>query len=107
MIRGGALLIHGLTDSPYSMRAVADVLRDRGIYSLALRMPGHGTVPSGLVTATWQDWLAAVRMGVRHVRGRIPAGAPLILVGYSNGGALALKYTLDAVEGKGGPVPRS
>ena len=105
VIRGGALLVHGLTDSPYSMRAVADVLRDRGIYSLALRMPGHGTVPSGLVTATWQDWLAAVRMGVRHVRGRIPAGAPLILVGYSNGGALALKYTLDAVEGKGGPVP--
>ena len=25
-IRGGALLIHGLTDAPYSMRAVADVL---------------------------------------------------------------------------------
>jgi hypothetical protein len=40
VIRGGALLVHGLTDSPYSMRAVADVLRDRGIYSLALRMPG-------------------------------------------------------------------
>ena len=34
------------------MRTVAEVLRDNGIYSLALRMPGHGTVPSGLVTAT-------------------------------------------------------
>jgi alpha-beta hydrolase superfamily lysophospholipase len=104
-IRGGALLIHGLTDSPYSMRAVAEVLRDNGIYSLSLRMPGHGTIPSGLVTATWADWLAAVRMGVRHVRSRIPEGAPLILVGYSNGGALALKYTLEAIEGQVGPLP--
>jgi alpha-beta hydrolase superfamily lysophospholipase len=46
-----------------------------------------------------------VRMGARHVRSRIPEEAPLILVGYSNGGALALKYTLDAVEGHGGRVP--
>jgi alpha-beta hydrolase superfamily lysophospholipase len=104
-IRGGALLIHGLTDSPYSMRSVAEVLRDNGIYSLALRMPGHGTLPSGLVSATWQDWLAAVRMGVRHVRSVIPEGAPLVLVGYSNGGALALKYTLDVIDGQGGPRP--
>ncbi len=98
-VRGGALLLHGLTDSPYSMRAVAGVLRDQGVYSLAMRMPGHGTVPSGLVTATWEDWLAAVRVGVRHVRSRIPEGAPLILVGYSNGGALALKYAINAIEG--------
>ena len=82
VIRAGALMIHGLTDSPYSMRAVADVLRDNGVYSLTLRMPGHGTVPSGLVHATWQDWMAAIRMGVRHVRGKIPRDAPLILVGY-------------------------
>ena len=44
-------------------------------------------------------------MGVRHVRTRTPRGAPLILVGYSNGGALAVKYTLDAIEGSGDPVP--
>ena len=87
------------------MRKLAEVLRDNGIYSLALRMPGHGTLPSGLVGATWGDWLAAVRMGVRHVRSRIPEGAPLVLVGYSNGGALALRYTLDAIEGRGGPLP--
>ena len=103
-IRAGALLVHGLTDSPYSMRAIAEVLRGNGVYSLALRMPGHGTVPSGLVRATWEDWLAAVRMGVRHVRTKIPQGAPLILVGYSNGGALVLKYTLDAIEARE-PVP--
>ena len=104
-VRGGALLIHGLTDSPYSMREVAEVLRDNDTYSLSLRMPGHGTVPSGLVTATAADWLAAVRMGVRHVQSKIPEGSPLVLVGYSNGGALALKYTLDVIDGHGGALP--
>jgi alpha-beta hydrolase superfamily lysophospholipase len=104
-IRGGALLVHGLTDSPYSMRAVARVLGDSGIYSLSLRMPGHGTVPSGLARSTWQDWLAAVRMGVRHVSARIPRDAPLLLVGYSNGGALVLKYTLEALEREGAARP--
>jgi alpha-beta hydrolase superfamily lysophospholipase len=104
-IRGGALLVHGLTDSPYSMRAVADVLSQHGLYSLALRMPGHGTVPSGLARSSWKDWLAAVRMGVRHVRASIPPDAPLLLVGYSNGGALVLKYTLDALEREGDPRP--
>jgi len=104
-LRGGALLLHGLTDSPYSMRAVAKVLAEHGIYSLAMRMPGHGTIPSGLVTAQWEDWLAAVRVGARHVRSRIPADAPFIVVGYSNGGALALKYTLETVEHQDDPIP--
>ena len=54
-IRAGALLVHGLTDSPYSMRAVADVLAERGVYSLALRMPGHGTLPPP-ARATCDGW---------------------------------------------------
>jgi alpha-beta hydrolase superfamily lysophospholipase len=103
-IAGGALLVHGLTDSPYSMRAVSETLKARGYYSLALRMPGHGTVPAGLVTAVWEDWIAAVRVGVRHVRGKIGPDKPLLLVGYSNGGALVLKYALDGIE-RGDPSP--
>ena len=61
-------------------------------------MPGHGAVPAGLTTVVWEDWLAAVRVGVRHVRERIGPDKPIVLVGYSNGGALVLKYTLDQVE---------
>ena len=104
-VRGGALLIHGLTDSPYSMRAIAEQLRADGYYSLALRMPGHGTVPAGLVTSGADDWSAAVRLGVRHVRARIGAGLPLVLVGYSNGGALVTRYTLEALEDSSLPRP--
>ena len=100
---GGALLVHGLTDSPYSMRTIAEDLRSRGYYVVALRVPGHGTVPAGLTTVTWEDWLAAVRVGARHIRTTIGEGKPLMLVGYSNGGALVLKYVFDALEGSGDP----
>ena len=100
---GGALLIHGLTDAPYSMRTIAEDLRARGYQVLALRVPGHGTVPAGLTDATWEDWLAAVRLGARHVSRTIGPDRPLLLVGYSNGGALVLKYALDALEGSGDP----
>lgn len=104
-IRGGALLVHGLTDAPYSMRAIADTLSAQGYYALAMRMPGHGTIPSGLVHATWEDWMAAVRVGVRHVRARIGPDKPVVLVGYSNGGALVVKYALDVLDGAPMPAP--
>jgi alpha-beta hydrolase superfamily lysophospholipase len=103
--RGGALLIHGLTDGPYSMRAVAERLNAAGFYTLSLRMQGHGTVPGGLVGAAWEDWIAAVRMGARHVQSQIGAGQPLVLVGYSNGGALVTKYALDAIADASLPQP--
>ncbi len=104
-IRGGALLLHGLTDSPYSMRSVAELLRDRGYYALALRLPGHGTVPGALTRVVWEDWMAAVRMAARHVARRAGPGRPFVLVGYSNGGALSVKYALDVADGA--PLPRS
>lgn len=95
---GAAVLLHGLTDSPYSMRNAARLYRDRGFVAVAIRMPGHGTVPAGLTDAKWEDWMAATRLAVREARRRVGAGKPLHLVGYSNGGALALKYSLDALE---------
>ena len=55
--RGGALLIHGLTDSPYSMRRLARILHEQGISVLCLRMPGHGTVPGALTDVAWEDWI--------------------------------------------------
>jgi len=100
---GGALLVHGLTDAPYSMRSIAEDLRGRGYQVVALRVPGHGTVPAGLTDVRWEDWLAAVRIAARDLRAQIGADKPLVLVGYSNGGALVLKYALDAIDGSGDP----
>jgi alpha-beta hydrolase superfamily lysophospholipase len=101
----GALLVHGLTDAPYSMRSIGEALRARGVYAVALRMPGHGTVPAGLTKASWRDWLAVVRLGARHVRQVVGPGKPVVLVGYSNGGALVTKYAVEVAEGSGDPAP--
>jgi alpha-beta hydrolase superfamily lysophospholipase len=94
---GAVVLLHGLTDSPYSLRHVARRYRDLGWAAVAPRLPGHGTVPSGLSTVDWEDWMASTRLAVREARRLAPDG-PLHVVGFSNGGALAMKYTLDALE---------
>lgn len=95
---GGILLLHGLTDSPYSMRSIAEIFREGGFYVLVARMPGHGTAPSGLKHARWQDWMAVLRIALRHVRTTIGEDRPLYIGGYSNGGTLAVKYTMDSLD---------
>jgi len=95
--RGAVVLLHGLTDSPYSLRHVAEAYRQQGYVAVALRLPGHGTVPAGLTDVDWQDWMAATRLAVREATRLAGVQAPLHLVGFSNGGALAVKYALDSL----------
>jgi alpha-beta hydrolase superfamily lysophospholipase len=97
---GGALLLHGLSDSPYSLRAIGDRLHRRGYHVVGLRLPGHGTAPSGLLQPQWEDFAAAVRIGAQHLRARIGEQAPLVIVGYSNGAALAAEYALARLQGE-------
>ena len=103
--RGGVLLLHGLTDSPYSMRHLARIYGAQGYFVVALRIPGHGTIPAELMRVNRRDWNAAVRLAARHVRDRIGPDLPFHMVGYSNGGALALQYALDALEEPNLPPP--
>lgn len=103
--RGVALMLHGLTDSPYSMRSTAELLFAQGFHVLALRLPGHGTAPAGIRQAHWEDWQGAVSIGARHLRSNENAGLPFVIVGYSNGGALALNYVLDALDDDTLPMP--
>lgn len=100
----GVLLLHGLSDSPYSMRALGERLQGAGAWVLGLRLPGHGTAPSGLVETRWQDMAAAVRLAAREVR-QATGDRPFYVVGYSNGGALALEYTLAALDEASLPAP--
>ena len=51
----GGVFLHGLTDSPYSLRHLAALYRDRGFIALGIRLPAHGTVPAALSKVTW-DW---------------------------------------------------
>ena len=95
--RGAAVMLHGLTDSPYSLRHIARLYRDAGFIVVGLRLPGHGTTPGALTDVTWQQWLAATRLAVREARRLVPEDESLHLVGYSAGGGLALKYALDGL----------
>ena len=65
------LLLHGLTDSPYSMHALAETFASQGLHVLALRLPGHGTAPAGLLSFEIEDMQAAVSLAMRDLRRRI------------------------------------
>ena len=101
---GGVLLLHGMSDSPYTLRALGETLNQHGYHVVALRLPGHGTAPSGLSHVTWQDMAAAVKLGMEHLASGL-GSKPLHIIGYSAGAVLALNYTLDAMEAGEAPVP--
>ena len=90
---------------PYSLRHVAKRYRDDGFVAVAIRLPGHGTVPAGLTDVEWEAWSEATRIAVREARRRAGPGTPLHIVGFSNGGALAMKYALDAIADTALPRP--
>ena len=94
---GAVVLLHGLTDSPYSLRHIARRYREHGYVAVAIRLPAHGTVPAALTDVEWEDWSAATRLAVREARRRIGPSRPLHVIGFSNGGALAMQYALDAL----------
>jgi len=93
----GVLLLHGMSDAPYSLRSVGEPLRAAGAHVIGLRVPGHGTAPVGLVHVEWEDMAAAVELAMLRLAAQAP-GRPLFIVGYSNGGALAVHYALVALE---------
>lgn len=92
----GILMLHGLSDSPYSLKHLGQHLHKSGAWVVGLRVPGHGTAPSGLVTVQWQDMAAAVQLAMRDLRRKL-GDKPLYIVGYSNGAALAVHYALTAL----------
>jgi len=95
--KAAVLLLHGMSDSPYSLRSLGKRLNAAGAWVLGLRVPGHGTAPAGLVEVTWEDMAAAVRLAVRHLAEQA-GGRPIYIAGYSNGAALAVHYALSALE---------
>jgi esterase/lipase len=88
----GALLIHGLYDSPSVMRDLGESLRAQGLLVRAILLPGHGTVPGALLNVGYQEWLQAVHYGVTN----LSADADKIfLVGFSTGASLSLYHLLN------------
>ena len=93
--RGVAVLVHGLTDAPYSMLRLAMLYNAAGYIAIVPRMPGHGTAPGALVRAEKSQWQATVAMAMAEAGRRANGRMPVHLVGYSNGAALALLHEVD------------
>jgi alpha-beta hydrolase superfamily lysophospholipase len=86
-----------MSDSPYSLSSLGRRLHSAGAWVIGLRLPGHGTAPSGLLQVKWEDMAAAVRLAMRHLSTKV-IERPLYLVGYSNGGALAIQYVISGIK---------
>lgn len=103
---GGVLLLHGMSDSPYSLRALGQTFNQHNYWVLCPRLPGHGTAPSGLKSVRWEDMATIVKLSIKHLASKV-GPKPIHIVGYSTGAPLALNFTLDALEGSVAPVPAS
>ncbi len=88
----GLLLIHGLADTPFLFRDLADRLAARCVRVRAILLPGHGTRPGDLVTAESDQWIDSART---HARGLSDQVDRLYVGGHSLGGAIATVLALE------------
>ncbi|MEH6457758.1 MAG: alpha/beta fold hydrolase [Cocleimonas sp.] len=90
--RGKFLLIHGLHDSPFVWRDVAQQLSQRGFDVRAILLPGHGTTPEHLLDVHYKDWLSTSR---QHYKLWNTDETPFYLGGFSLGGVIATMLSLE------------
>jgi carboxylesterase len=79
-----ALLLHGLTGTPFELRPVADRLARAGVRCLAPVLPGHHSADA-LARTSWQDWVS----GAREALAAIGETRRTLLVGSSMGALVA------------------
>ena len=84
----GALVIHGFTGNPSSMRGVAEALAAAGFHVELPRLPGHGTTVEDMLATDWADWSGAAETAYAEICAR---SRKVVVVGLSMGGALALR----------------
>ena len=84
----GALLSHGFTGTPQSMRPWAEHLAAAGLTVRAPRLPGHGTTWQEMNRTRFADWYGEVERAFDGLRERC---STVFVMGLSMGGALALR----------------
>jgi esterase/lipase len=99
--RVGAVLVHGFSASPAEMGPLADRLFAAGYPCFGVRLKGHGTSPWDLLDSPWEAWLTSVRTGYEILSGLCER---LCLIGFSAGGALALRFAAEAPKELAGVV---
>lgn len=91
--RYGALLLHGFTGNPDTVRPLEAPLRELGLAVALPALRGHGAdSPEALRGVTWGDWLCDAALALAELRRR---SERVIVVGHSMGALLALQLALD------------
>ncbi len=91
----GALVLHGFTGNPGSMRGVAQALAAAGCTVDLPLLPGHGTAGEDMIPTGWSDWYGCAEEAYGKLRARCESVA---VVGLSMGGALTLSLAADHPE---------
>lgn len=87
----GALLIHGLTDTPFIMQDLGKAFRDKCFLVRSILLPGHGTVPGDLLNINYLQWIKSIDAGIEGLDTKVEN---LYLVGFSTGTSLSLHHVL-------------
>jgi len=91
----GALVLHGFTGSPHSVRGVARALAAAGLAVEAPVLAGHGTSPDDMVSTRWQHWRDSVEVAWADLDARCDS---VVVFGLSMGGTLATALAADHPE---------
>ena len=67
----GLLLSHGLSDSPYGMRSVAQRLSENCVHVRVILLPGHGTRAEDLIDVTREDWRQTFNRSALTFKGEV------------------------------------
>jgi carboxylesterase len=93
--RHGAVVLHGFTGNPASMRGVAQALANAGFHVELPLLPGHGTVVDDMLPTRWVDWAGEAEAAYQRLQHR---ATQIVVVGLSMGGALTLRLGADHPE---------
>src|SRR4051812_22326326 len=88
----GALVLHGFTGNPGSMRGVAEALAEAGFAVELPRLPGHGTTVEDMIPTGYQDWLGEAEAAYQRLAARCER---VVVAGLSMGGALTVWLASD------------
>jgi carboxylesterase len=90
-----ALLIHGLTGTPYEMRYLGERLSAAGVRVQGVRLAGHAGDPEELGEVTHANWYESVIEGFERLRAY---DEPNVVIGLSMGAVLAARLAIDQRE---------
>ena len=83
----GALVLHGFTGNPGSMRELAEACVAAGFHVEMPRLAGHGTAMEDMIPTRWADWSGDAEAAYERLAQR---ASRIVVLGLSMGGSLTL-----------------